>query len=55
MGGSLRASPLHRGGAAFLAPRRFMNRDEGPFYRRWIVANGWAEAAGPGTTFILAA
>jgi len=23
------------------------------FYRRWIVANGWAEAAGLGTTFVL--
>lgn len=24
------------------------------FYRRWIAANGWAEAAGLGTTFLLA-
>lgn len=23
------------------------------FYRRWILANGWAEAAGLGTTFVL--
>jgi len=23
------------------------------FYRRWIVANGWSEAAGLGTTFVL--
>ena len=23
------------------------------FYRRWIIANGWAEAAGLGTTFVL--
>ncbi|HWB41794.1 MAG TPA: hypothetical protein VG500_11070 [Gemmatimonadales bacterium] len=22
-------------------------------YRRWILANGWAEAAGLGTTFLL--
>lgn len=23
------------------------------FYRRWIIANGWSEAAGLGTTFVL--
>lgn len=30
-----------------------MDRPESVFYRRWIVANGWAEAAGLGTTFVL--
>lgn len=30
-----------------------MNSDELPFYGRWILANGWAEAAGLGTTFVL--
>ena len=23
------------------------------FYRRWILANGWAESAGLGTTFVI--
>ena len=27
--------------------------DDAVFYRRWILANGWAEAAGLGTTFVL--
>lgn len=27
--------------------------DDLAFYRRWILANGWAEAAGLGTTFVI--
>jgi hypothetical protein len=30
-----------------------ISADESAFYRRWILANGWAEAAGLGTTFVL--
>jgi hypothetical protein len=27
--------------------------EDSAFYKRWILANGWAEAAGLGTTFVL--
>ena len=32
---------------------RLRSRPGGPLYARWILANGWAEAAGLGTTLLL--